>query len=54
MTRERNKRGYSPRKASNGDMRLARMAGTIAATMADDPSVTMAAMVTNGLYGFIP
>ena len=46
--------GHSARNASSGEIKLARMAGTIDASNADSPSAMTAAIVTAGLYGFIP
>jgi len=42
------------RKAFSGEIRLARKAGTSDATSADNPSAMTAAIVTAGLYGFMP
>ena len=47
-------RHYSTRNASSGEIKLARSAGINDATNADSPSVTTAASVTAGLYGFMP
>ena len=45
---------YWARNASSGEIKLARMAGTIDASSADSPSARIAATVTAGLYGFMP
>jgi hypothetical protein len=45
---------YSARNAPTGEMRLARSAGTRDATNADNPRVTPAIVVTEGLNGFNP
>jgi hypothetical protein len=51
----KNKRwSYSVRSASAGDIKLARKAGTDAATKADSPSVRTASKITTGLYGLSP
>src|SRR5438445_12332567 len=42
------------RNASSGEIELARSAGIKDAANAEDPSVTTAASVTTGLYGFMP
>jgi hypothetical protein len=46
--------GYSIRNASSGEIELARIAGATDASNADNPSTAMAAIVTGGLYGFMP
>src|ERR1700756_801992 len=43
---------YSLRNASNGEIKLARIAGTMDASSADNPSTAMAAAVTKGPSGF--
>ena|SRR5271169_6115763 len=45
---------YSARSASEGDIRLARTAGTNAATSVEKLSVRMARRVVAGSYGFKP
>jgi hypothetical protein len=45
---------YSARKASSGEIQLARRAGIRDASIADSPSTMTATNVTAGLYGFIP
>ena len=45
---------YSARSASNGEIKLARIAGIKDATSAENPSVRTASKITTGLYGFIP
>ncbi len=44
----------SARKASSGEIKLAREAGMRDARIADNPSGRTAPTVTTGLYGFIP
>ena len=48
------RRYYSARNASNGEIKLARKAGTKDATSADNPSTMTATSVTTGLYGLMP
>jgi len=43
-----------PRSTLNGEVKLARKAGTKDAPNADNPSAKTAASVTAGLYGLMP
>src|SRR6266511_1171163 len=46
--------GHSTRRASSGEIELARTAGIKEAANVDNPSATIATSITWGLYGFRP